>query len=89
MPKVKLASAEVARLKAAGCYVIGTATTVAEALAWADVGADAVCASGMEAGGHRGSFLGDFAASMIGTLALVPQLEKEWRAATENRESAC
>ena len=68
-----LASAEVARLKAAGCYVIGTATTVAEALAWAEVGADAVCASGMEAGGHRGSFLGDFAASMVGTLALVPQ----------------
>ena len=67
-----LDSADVARLKAAGCYVIGTATTVAEALAWADVGADAVCASGMEAGGHRGSFLGDFAASMIGTLALVP-----------------
>lgn len=65
--------ADVARLHAAGCYVIGTATTVAEALAWADVGADAVCASGMEAGGHRGSFLGDFAASMIGTLALVPQ----------------
>ena len=52
---------------------MGTATTVAEALAWADVGADAVCASGMEAGGHRGSFLGDFATSMIGTLALVPQ----------------
>lgn len=68
-----LNSADVARLHAAGCYVVGTATTVAEALAWADVGADAVCASGMEAGGHRGSFLGDFAASMIGTLALVPQ----------------
>ena len=79
----------VARLQAAGCYVMGTATTVAEALAWATVGANAVCVSGMEAGGHRGSFLGDFAASMIGTLALVPQLEKEWRAATENRESAC
>lgn len=68
-----LDSADVACLHAAGCYVIGTATTVPEALAWADVGADAVCASGMEAGGHRGSFLGDFAASMIGTLALVPQ----------------
>ena len=52
-----LDSADVARLHAAGCYVIGTATTVAEALAWAHVGADAVCASGMEAGGHRGSFL--------------------------------
>ena len=63
----------VERLHRAGCCVIGTATTVAEAVAWAEVGADAVCASGMEAGGHRGSFLGDFAASLVGTLALVPQ----------------
>ncbi len=68
-----LDAAAVERLHSAGCYVIGTATTVAEALAWADVGADAVCASGMEAGGHRGTFLGDFAAAMVGTLALVPQ----------------
>ncbi len=37
------------------------------------VGADAVCASGTEAGGHRGTFLGDFTASQVGTLALVPQ----------------
>ena len=68
-----LTAAQVAQLHRAGCTVIGTATTVAEAVAWADVGADAVCASGMEAGGHRGSFLGDFAASMIGTMALVPR----------------
>ena len=79
-----LDAAQVARLHQAGCYVIGTATTVAEALAWADVGADAVCASGLEAGGHRGTFLAsagagqapsqdDFAAAMVGTLALVPQ----------------
>jgi len=68
-----LQEAEVERLHAVGCLVIGTATTVAEALAWQEVGADAVCASGMEAGGHRGTFLGDFAASMIGTMALLPQ----------------
>lgn len=68
-----LAADQVARLRAAGIFVIGTATTVAEARAWADVGADAVCASGMEAGGHRGTFLGSFEASMIGTLALVPR----------------
>ena len=75
--------AQVERLHQAGCTVIGTATTVAEAVAWADVGADAVVASGMEAGGHRGTFLAsqagaaapslaDFAAAMVGTLALVP-----------------
>lgn len=80
-----LTAAQVGRLHAAGCHVIGTATTVAEALAWADVGADAVCASGMEAGGHRGTFLAaggtpgtqpslaDFAAAMVGTLPLVAQ----------------
>lgn len=68
-----LNAAQVTRLHGVGCYVIGTATTVQEARAWAAVGADAVCASGMEAGGHRGTFLGDFAASMVGTLALVPQ----------------
>ena len=68
-----LDAAQVARLHAAGCLVVGTATTVAEARAWASVGADAVCASGTEAGGHRGTFLGDFAASQVGTLALVPQ----------------
>ncbi len=68
-----LSATQVERLHAAGCYVIGTATTVAEAVAWADVGADGVCASGMESGGHRGTFLSDFASSMIGTMALVPR----------------
>jgi len=83
-----LDAAQVDRLHAAGCVVVGTATTVAEARAWAAVGADAVCASGVEAGGHRGTFLqvgragsaapggpslADFAASQVGTLALVPQ----------------
>ena len=68
-----LDAAQVARLRTAGCLVVGTATTVAEARAWAQVGADAVCASGTEAGGHRGTFLDDFTASQVGTLALVPQ----------------
>lgn len=82
-----LTAAQVVRLQAVGCYVVGTATTVAEAQAWAAVGADAVCASGMEAGGHRGTFLtptqpeaaggppslADFEASMVGTLTLVTQ----------------
>ncbi|MBS0467006.1 MAG: nitronate monooxygenase [Proteobacteria bacterium] len=56
----------------AGSFVIGTATTPDEALAWQEVGADAVVASGLEAGGHRGTFLGDWEGSQIGTLALVP-----------------
>jgi len=68
-----LDAAQVQRIKdEAGSYVIGTATTVAEALAWQAVGADAVVASGLEAGGHRGTFLGDWEGSQVGTLALVP-----------------
>ena len=81
-----LSASQVERLQAAGCYVMGTATTVVEALAWAEVGADAVCASGQEAGGHRGTFLPctsdadgrsaptqeDFTAAMVGMQALVP-----------------
>jgi len=51
--------------------VIGTATTVAEAKAWEAVGADAICAQGFEAGGHRGSFLGPQDESLVGTMALV------------------
>jgi len=68
-----LTAAQVQRLHSAGCLVMGTATTVAEALAWQSVGADAVCAQGMEAGGHRGTFLGDFDAALLGTMTLVPQ----------------
>lgn len=49
---------QVAQLHAAGIAVIGTVTHVAEALAWQAIGADAVIASGIEAGGHRGTFIG-------------------------------
>jgi nitronate monooxygenase len=66
-----LPAADVARLHAAGSYVVGTANTVAEARAWAQAGADGVCAQGFEAGGHHGYFLGDIEASSVGTLALV------------------
>lgn len=53
-----LDAAHVKRLHDAGIFVIGTVTTVEEALAWEKVGADAVVASGIEAGGHRGTFIG-------------------------------
>jgi len=64
----------IARLKARNCLVMGTATTVAEAQTLERDGVDAVIAQGSEAGGHRGTFAGDFEASMIGTIALVPQV---------------
>ena len=46
----------VERLKAQGTFLIGTATTKAEALAVEAAGLDAVVVQGSEAGGHRGSF---------------------------------
>lgn len=69
-----LDAATVARLHAAGSLVIGTATTVAEARAWEAVGADLICAQGCEAGGHRGTFLGDPQQASIGLMALLPQV---------------
>ncbi len=69
-----LTAEQVAAVKARGMMLAGTATTVAEAVQLEALGVDAVVAQGAEAGGHRGSFAGDFGASMIGTLALVPQM---------------
>lgn len=69
-----LPPAAVTALHDAGCVLVGTATTVAEAVALVDAGADAVCAQGVEAGGHRGSFLPGAGAGLVGTFALVPQV---------------
>ena len=69
-----LTEAQVAALQSRGILVMGTATTVAEARAWDAIGADMVCAQGSEAGAHRGTFLGDFESSLVGTMALVPQM---------------
>lgn len=68
------AAAVVAEAQARGIRVVGAATTPAEAVAVAAAGADAVVASGFEAGGHRVSFLQPAERSLVGTLALVPQV---------------
>jgi len=62
------------RIKARGVYLIGTATTVQEARLLERAGVDAVVAQGSEAGAHRGTFAASFEASMVGTMALVPQM---------------
>ncbi len=64
----------VERAHARGVLVVGTATTVAEAVALDASGVDAVVASGAEAGGHRVSFLAAPERSLVGTFALVPQV---------------
>ena len=67
--------AQIAALKAAGACLMGTATTVDEAVELERCGIDVVVAQGAEAGGHRGTFLSDdFGRGMIGTMALVPQV---------------
>ena len=66
-------AADIAAAKARGMLVIGSATTVDEAVALEKLGVDAVAAQGSEAGGHRGSFAQPFEDAMIGAMALVPQ----------------
>jgi nitronate monooxygenase len=67
-----------ARIKSAGCRVMSSATTVAEARWLEDDGADIVIAQGYDAGGHWGMFLAtDLAREIVsqpGTMALVPQV---------------
>ena len=62
------------QLHAAGIVVIGTATHLAEALAWQELGADAVCLSGIEAGGHRGTFIGLQEDIQLTTMQLLAQV---------------
>lgn len=65
----------VARLKARSIAWFACATTLAEARAAQEAGADAIVAQGAEAGGHRGAF--DAAAAergAVGLLALLPRL---------------
>ncbi len=60
-----------ARLKARGITVLGTATTVEEARLLEQAGVDAIIAQGAESGAHRGTFAGPFETSMVPTLDLV------------------
>jgi nitronate monooxygenase len=69
-----LPAATTAALHDAGSLLVGTATTVEEAATLVSAGCDLVCAQGSEAGAHRGTFLADAEHSLIGTLALVPQV---------------
>jgi nitronate monooxygenase len=59
------------RVKATGCKIISSATSVREARFLAEHGVDAIIAQGAEAGGHRGMFLETDVATQAGTFALV------------------
>jgi len=72
-----LPSAELlARVRSWGSKIVSSATTVDEACWLASQGVDAVIAQGLEAGGHRGVFLGDDISTQVGSFALLPQVVK-------------
>lgn len=63
-----------ARVRATGCRILASATTVEEARWLQAHGVDAVIAQGLEAGGHRGHFLSDDLSRQTGTFALLPRI---------------
>lgn len=64
----------IAAIKAAGIYIVSSATTVAEARRLEASGCDAIIAQGTEAGGHRATFTGVDIGMQPGLFALLPQV---------------
>jgi len=62
------------RVRTTDAYIIGTATTVAEAVLLEEAGVDAIVAQGFEAGGHRSTFAVPHDHAFIGLMALLPQI---------------
>ncbi|MBS0650333.1 MAG: nitronate monooxygenase [Verrucomicrobia bacterium] len=63
-----------AQIKRQDTFVIGTATTLDEALLLQKSGVDAIVAQGYEAGGHRGAFDKSRSDPCLGTFALLSQI---------------
>ncbi|PZF71245.1 NAD(P)H-dependent flavin oxidoreductase [Taibaiella soli] len=61
------------KLKAAGTLLMGTCTSVAEAMELEQTGSDIICVQGWEAGGHRGSFIPENI-PQIGGFSLLAQV---------------
>jgi len=64
-------AAQIVALKRRDIAIVGTATTVEEALLLEQAGIDAIVAQGAEAGAHRGSFAAPFERSMVPLATLV------------------
>jgi nitronate monooxygenase len=64
----------ITELKQHTILLIGTATTVKEAIEIEKLGMDMVVVQGSEAGGHRGNFNSDYQESLIGLMSLIPQV---------------
>ena len=68
-----ISAEQVQRLQSLDTLVIGTANHPLEAKALTDIGADAVCVQGSEAGGHRGGWLPQSSNDPLGLLTLISQ----------------
>lgn len=68
----------VKELKQTGAILIGTATNLEEAIQLEESGMDAIVAQGVEAGGHRGTFLEE-ESGLVGLFALIPMLTSQLR----------
>ena len=65
---------ELESLQHQGVTTIGTATHLLEAIVLEESGVDIVVAQSFEAGGHRGTFVGNYDQGMVGSMALLPLL---------------
>lgn len=70
-----LDNSSIHKLKANGTTLIGTCTSVKEAILLQKSGIDIICVQGLEAGGHRGSFSPDNIPE-IGGLSLLAQVSE-------------
>nr|WP_301285876.1 nitronate monooxygenase family protein [Lysinibacillus endophyticus] len=61
-------------LKKHNIILMGTATTLREAVANEKAGMDIVVVQGSEAGGHRGNFIDKDQESLVGLMSLIPQV---------------
>ncbi|GAA0335996.1 nitronate monooxygenase family protein [Bacillus carboniphilus] len=65
----------ISELKKSDIILIGTATTVREAVENEKAGMDIVVVQGSEAGGHRGNFIdNDYKDNLVGSMSLIPQV---------------
>jgi len=62
------------QLKQSNIILMGTATTVKEAVENENAGMDIVVVQGSEAGGHRGNFIESDQESLVGLMSLIPQV---------------
>ncbi len=64
-------------LKAKNCTLIGTATCIEEALFLQERNIDMITIQGIEAGGHRGTFIDNIPLPQVGLFTLLPRVSKK------------